>query len=410
MKNALVLVICSVLFTIFSTYPQLAQTETQRIYVLKLKANDAFQRSLISDTGAAIDFVAKDYVVVTAVLEEKNKLEKMGLILEDLSSKAMQTLGFPNQDSGYHDYSELTAALQQLHQEFPQITQLNSAGRSIEGREIWAFVVRGEQDPNKTLPQILFMGGHHAREHLSVETPLRLLKWLLLEYKKGNTRVVELINSREIHLIPAVNPDGLEYDISGTNYRMWRKNRKRNHDGSYGVDLNRNYGYGWGTGGSSKNPNSDTYMGTTPFSEPETQAIKNYVESLSRVKILLSYHTFSSLILYPWGHLYDKIPSEKDYNTFVRMAQKMAEWTGYTPQQSSELYIASGDTCDWAYGEKGIFAFTFELDPRDQWSGGGFYPGDEIIESVVTKNSQPFLYLIELADNPHRALDFGIGL
>lgn len=410
MKNTLIVVLSSLLlFMAFSTTPQVAQTETQRTYVLKLKAHDSFQRTIVANTGAAIEYVNPDYVIATAVLEERNQLQKMGLILEDLTDSTMQTMGFPSTDSNYHDYSELTEALRDLHQQFPQITELKSAGRSVEGREIWAFVVRGEQDMSKEVPQAIFMGGHHAREHLSVDTPLRLLQWLLSEYKNGNSQIVNLVNTREIHVIPAVNPDGLEYDISSTRYKSWRKNRGRNHDGSYGADLNRNYGYGWGTGGSSKNPNSDTYMGAAPFSEPETRAIKNYVESLENVKILLSYHTFSSLILFPWGHVYDKVPDQKDYQTFVKMAQKMAEWTGYTPEQSSDLYIASGDTCDWAYGEHGIFAFTFELDPRNQWGTGGFYPGDEIIDSVVNKNKEPFLYLLDLADNPHRALDFGIG-
>jgi carboxypeptidase T len=409
MKNSLIILLCSLIFATVSHYPQVAQTETQRTYVLKLKARDAFQRTMIANTGAAIDFVAKDYVVATTLLEEKKQLEKMGLILEDLSAQTFRDLGFPSQDSQYHDYSELTQALQDLNRQFPQITRLTSIGRSVEGREIWSLVVRGEQDPQKQVPQILFLGGHHAREHLSVETPLRLLQGLLSEYQKGNPEAVNLIQSREIHMIPAVNPDGLEYDVSGSSYKMWRKNRRRNADGTYGVDLNRNYGYGWGTGGSSKNPNSDTYMGTTPFSEVETQAMKRYVESLPRLKILLSYHTFSSLILYPWGHLNDPVPNQRDRSVFVTMAQKMAQWTGYTPEQASDLYIASGDTCDWAYGEKGIFAFTFELDPRDQWGGGGFYPGDDIIDSVVQKNMRPFLYLIDLADNPYRALDFGIG-
>jgi carboxypeptidase T len=410
LKNTLVVLISGFLFTLFSAAPQVAQTETQRAYILKLKAQDSFQRNLIANTGAAIDFVHSDYVVATAVLEEKNKLEKMGLIIEDLSSSSLNMLAFPSEDSKYHDYSELTQALQELHTKYPQITELKSAGRSFEGREIWAFVVRGEQDHNKEVPQAIFMGGHHAREHLSVDTPLRLLEWLLSEYQAGNSRIVELVNSREIHVIPAVNPDGLEFDISSTSYKLWRKNRTRNKDGSYGTDLNRNYSFGWGTGGSSKNPNSDTYMGTSPFSEPETLVIKNYVESLKSVKILLTFHTYSSLILYPWGHQNGKVANQKDYQTFVKMANKMAEWNGYTPEQASDLYIASGDTCDWAYGEHGIFAFTFELDPRDQWGGGGFYPGDEIIDSVVEKNKEPFLYLIDLADNPHRALNFGIGL
>ncbi len=409
MKKIAVITLSILVLALFSTAPQVAQTETQRTYVLKLKANDSFTRSMIANTGAAIDFVNPEYVVATALLEERNQLQKMGLIIEDLTDTTFESLAFPNEDAKYHDYSELTQALRDLNAQFPQITQLKSAGRSVEGREIWAFVIRGEQDSNKELPQAIFMGGHHAREHLSVDTPLRLVKWLLSEYQSGNPRVISLVNSREVHVIPAVNPDGLEYDISTGKYKMWRKNRRQNHDGTYGVDLNRNYGFGWGTGGSSKNPNSDTYMGTTPFSEPESQAIKNYVESLKQVKILLSYHTFSSLILYPWGHLNSDIPNKKDHQTFVKMAETMAEWTGYTPQQSADLYIASGDTCDWAYGQHGIFAFTFELDPKNSWGGGGFYPGDEIMDSVVEKNKEPFLYLIGLADNPHRVLDFGIG-
>lgn len=409
MKNTLLIILSSILFTAFSSMPLVAQTETQRTYILKLKAKDAFQRSMIANTGAAIEFIKPDYVVVSAVLEEKNRLEKMGLVLEDLSAETLNAMAFPNEDSKYHDYSEMTKALQDLNAKYPQITQLKSAGRSGEGRELWALVVRGEQDRNKEVPQAIFMGGHHAREHLSVETPLRLLTWMLSEYEKGNTRIIELINTREIHVIPAVNPDGLEYDISTNSYKMWRKNRSRNHDGSFGTDLNRNYGYGWGTGGSSKNPNSDTYMGTSPFSEPESKAIKNYVESLTKLKILLSYHTYSALILYPWGGKNQPVENLKDRQTFVKMADTMATWTGYTPQQSADLYVASGDTCDWAYGERGIFAFTFELDPRDSWGGGGFYPGDEIIDSVVEKNKEPFLYLINLADNPHRVLDFGIG-
>ncbi len=82
----------------------------------------------------------------------------------------------------------------------------------------------------------------------------------------------------------------------------------------------------------------------------------------------------------------------------------MAQWNHYTPQQASDLYIASGDTTDWAYGKHGIFAFTFELSPSDMMDGG-FYPGARILDRVFRDNLQPCLYLIDLADNPHRALD-----
>jgi carboxypeptidase T len=86
------------------------------------------------------------------------------------------------------------------------------------------------------------------------------------------------------------------------------------------------------------------------------------------------------------------------------MAKTMSKWNGYAPQASSELYIASGDTTDWAYAEHKIFAFTFELDPASMWNGG-FYPGQAIIPSVFAKNLQPCLYMIDAADNPYKVTE-----
>ena len=86
------------------------------------------------------------------------------------------------------------------------------------------------------------------------------------------------------------------------------------------------------------------------------------------------------------------------------MAQTMSKWNGYTPQKSSDLYIASGDTTDWSYGEHRIISFTFELDPKSMWSGG-FYPGQAKIPVIFKKNINPALYLINLADNPYRVLE-----
>jgi carboxypeptidase T len=267
------------------------------------------------------------------------------------------------------------------------------------------------------------MGGHHAREHVSVEIPLLWAQYLITEYRKGNQRVMNLVDSRDIHIIPAVNPDGLEYDVSGAKYKLWRKNRSHNNDGTFGVDLNRNYGYGWGTGGSSKNTSDDTYMGPSAFSEIETQAIKNYVDAHTNITILLSTHTFSKLILYPWGGTNDPINIVNDQQVHEKMAKKMATWNGYKPEQASDLYIASGDTTDWSYGVHKIISFTFELDPDSSAGsdlgsifGGkceklftpgcaGFYPGQATINPTFQKNIEPFLYLLDRADNPYRVLN-----
>jgi carboxypeptidase T len=338
------------------------------------------------------------------------------------SKTGFGTWDFPSSDSAFHNYTELTSELQKLATENPDLVQLSSIAKTTENRDVWALRITKNLALADQKPGVLFMGGHHAREHLSVEIPLLWAQYLISEYRKGNQRVISLVDSRDIHIIPAVNPDGLDYDISGAKYKLWRKNRTKNGDGTYGVDLNRNYGFGWGTGGSSKNTSDDTYMGPKAFSEIETQAIKNYVETQTNVTILLSIHTFSKLILYPWGGSNDPINVINDRQVHEKMAKKMATWNGYKPQQASDLYIASGDTTDWSYGVHKIISFTFELDP-DQNAGSslggmiggkceglfapgcaGFYPGQAQINPTFQKNIEPFLYLLDRADNPYRTL------
>ena len=279
--------------------------------------------------------------------------------------------------------------------------RVDSIGKSVEGREI--FRMRIGTDSLDQKPGVVFMGGHHAREHVSIEMPLLLAKHLLENYAT-DTEIRRLVDGRDIHIIPMVNPDGAEYDINDGNYKWWRKNRTTNANRTYGVDLNRNYGFNWGQGGASADPDSETFRGPAAFSEPETQAIKAFVDGQANLTTLLTFHTFSELILYPWGYTYDGIENARDRQVFEKMAQTMAQWNGYTPQQSSDLYITSGDTTDWAYGTHGIFAFTFELDPTSMWDGG-FYPGQDKIPVVFQKNLKPALYLIEHAGNPYEVLD-----
>lgn len=391
---------------LFIPHHQANTLDTNR-YWIKVKAKDKFERSVVADTGASIEHIADDYVIAHGSPEELAQLEDLGWV--EVSFALQDTMDFPQEDGAYHNYDELKVALENLQAKFPGLVHMGSIGKSLEGRDILSLRITKDISQAPTKPGIFIMGGHHAREHLSVELPLRFSQWLMDEYEKSNPRIVSLVDSRDIHIVPAINPDGLEHDIAGGRYKMWRKNRRQNSNGSYGVDLNRNYAYQWGTGGSSKSPSSDTYMGPSPFSEPETQAVKSYVESNENITILLSVHTFSKLILYPWGHSYDSIANSRDKAVHETMAKKMAEWNGYRPQQSSDLYIASGDTTDWSYGEHGIISFTFELDPAGGgWGGGGFYPGAKIIPEVVRKNTEPLLYLIDHADNPYKSIDVPI--
>lgn len=376
--------------------------ETQ--YWMKVKAENKFERSLVTDTGASIEVVREDFVVAIGNEEEKAALEDLGIM--DVSFPLTEANDFPAKDAAFHNYDEMTTKLRTLVAAHSQISTMTSIGKTHEGHDIWAIRVSGQLAVADQLPAAIFMGGHHAREHLSIELPIYYVEYLLTEYAKGNPRIQRLVNGRDIHIIPMVNPDGAEYDISTGSYKTWRKNRTRNSNGTFGVDLNRNYGFGWGGGGASTSPSSDTFRGTSAFSEIETQSVKNYVEAHTNITTLLSFHTFSQLILYPWGHVYESISNARDLQVHKTMAVKMATWNGYEPQQSSELYIASGDTTDWSYGEHKIISFTFELDPGNSgWGSGGFYPGAAIIPEVQRKNLEPILYLIEYADNPYRVID-----
>lgn len=374
---------------------------------LKVRAKNKFERSKIADMGVSIEFVSDDYVIAIGQRAHRDALAKKGLLIAGLDSW-MVDFDFPAKDSNFHNYDEMSRELTDLVTRFPTLTKLDSIGRSSEGHDIWHLRLSKDVSTDTAQadarPGVIFMGGHHAREHLSIEIPLLFARHLLEAYVKGDPEITKLIDSRDIHIIPMVNPDGAEYDIADGRYKSWRKNRSQNGDGTRGVDLNRNYGYGWGTGGSSQDPSSEVYMGPAPFSEPEARAIRDFVEKQTNATTLLSFHTFSELILYPWGHVYDPIADGRDRAVFETMAKTMAKWNGYTPEQSSELYIASGDTTDWAYGEHKIFAFTFELDPSSIWDGG-FYPGQAAIPVVFNKNLRPCLYLIEHADNPYRVLE-----
>jgi carboxypeptidase T len=371
-----------------------------------IRAKDKTVRTALVNGGFSIENVVEDMSYGYAPESIIDSLAQQGFeVVSHFPVTEFKATDFPDKDSLFHNYAEMNEEMAKIAQEFPGLVSLISMGRSLEGREMQGLRINAHAkglEPS-SLPGIIFMGGHHAREHISVEVPLKLARYLASGFETSDT-IRNLVQNRDIYIFPSINPDGSEFDIADGRYKSWRKNRQANSGSSCaGVDLNRNYGYHWGTGGSSTNPCSEVYMGAGAFSEPETQNVKTFVESRPNLKVLLTFHTFSELILYPWGYTYDDVTNPAHLSAFRTMAQTMAGWNGYTPQPSSDLYITSGDTVDWAYGTLGIFAFTFELSPRDMWGGGGFYPGQSAIEPTFQANIKPALYLIDLADDPLRA-------
>ena len=223
-------------------------------------------------------------------------------------------------DAGvYHTYGEVKAEIDALVAARPDLISTESIGETIEGRPIHAVRISGTSEPR---PTFLICGLHHAREWISVEVPMGLIH-LLVESYDSDPQIKELVDSREVWVVPVLNPDGLEY--SQTEYKMWRKNRRPHENGAYGVDLNRNWAYMWGNAGASTNPRSDTYRGEGPFSEPELQALRD-LALRERPVAALSFHSYSELVLWPWGYGYDTPPDEE---VLARHGRAMAALNGY---------------------------------------------------------------------------------
>lgn len=360
-------------------------------------------RTAIVQTGAAIDEIGANYVIVRATPQEASAIARLGYPIQPLVSP----MDFPPADAAYHNYAEMTADIQAVVAAHPGIVSQFSVGQSYEGREMWAAKISDNVATDEDEPEVLFMGQHHAREHITVEMTLYVLHMLADNYG-SDQQITDLVNSREIYIIFTTNPDGSEYDIATGSYRSWRKNRQPNSGSSYiGTDLNRNYGYKWGCcGGSSGLPSSDTYRGAFAFSAPETQRIRDFIDSRvvggqQQIKTSITFHSYARLVLWPYGYTYTDVPSDMtqdDHGVFVAMGQAMAATNGYTAQQASDLYITDGTTDDWAYGVHKIFMYTFEM------GSNTFYPPGSEIAALTSVNDAAVRYLLDKSDCPYKVI------
>jgi hypothetical protein len=375
----------------------------------------AQQRSDVARTGAAIDEVAAASVVVTASDAEVTEIKKLGYTVtampRALSPSLPKPQDFPPADSGYHNYAELTAVVNQVVADHPSLARKISYGSSYEGRDLMAIKISDNVGTDENEPEVLFTHHQHAREHLTVEMAIYLLN-LLTDNYASDPRIANVVNSREIWILPDLNPDGGEYDIATGSYRSWRKNRQPNSGStSVGTDLNRNWAYNWGCcGGSSGSASSDTYRGNAAESATEVRAAANFVRSrvvggVQQIKSHIDWHTYGELILWPYGYTFnDTGPglTQDDRDAHAALGQNMASTNNYTPQQASDLYITDGSIDDWMWGTYKIFSYTFEMYPVS--SSPGFYPPDEQIGPQTTRNREAVLRFLEYSDCVYRII------
>ncbi|WP_165985878.1 M14 family metallopeptidase [Streptomyces sp. YIM 98790] len=389
--------------------------EDTRTYEVRGVSSAAQRSALALQGGVAIDAVHDHSVTITADRATVRRLERLGYLLEELPAgnpAAADGAAALSTPSAYHSYSQTMAAVNSLVSRYPDLMSSRVIGTSYEGRSIVAVKISDNVRTDENEPEILFTHNMHAREHLTTEMALYLLNEFATQYGR-DARLTQLLNTREVWVIPSVNPDGKVYDQDSGVFRNWRKNRQPNSGSRYiGTDINRNFAYHWGCcGGSSGSTSSATYRGSGPESAPETRVVTNFVRGRvvggrQQIRAHIDFHSYSELILWPYGYTYNDTAPGLDAdarNAYATVGRQMAASNGYRPQQSSDLYVTDGSINDWMWGSQGIWSYTFEMYPRSS-SGGGFYPPGSVIDRETARNREAVLILMDHADCMYDAI------
>ena len=336
------------------------------------------------------------------------KTELVNRSLEQLPGQTAGIPGFPC----YRTVEETNHDLSSLAGLYPELARWIDIGDSWEkttpggqpGYDLNALILTNQFIPGPK-PVFFLMAETHARELVTAETATRLAEHLVMQYGL-DPKITSLLDYYEIHIVPLTNPDGRKKAEAGL---YWRKNTD-NNDGcgnpsAWGTDLNRNSTFKWG--GDSNFACNETYQGPAPGSEPETQAIQNYLLSIfpdqrgpadsdpapaTTTGTMVTLHSYGRLVLWPWGWTGAASPNNSQLATLGR---KLAYFNNYAPDQSYTLYRTTGTSDDFAYGELGVAAFTYEM-------GTYFFQDCANFESsIYPTNRESLLYAIQSARRPY---------
>lgn len=292
---------------------------------------------------------------------------------------------------GYYSLDEINSYLESLPAE-SNSAKLVSIGNSYLGKSIPALVLE-----NTGAPKIMIVGTHHARELISTTQVLFLISRFL---ENDDPRIGEIRKNTEIWFIPVLNIDGYSYicDKYEATHRISsiRKNRKDtdcSNEVSIGVDLNRNYDDHWGILTDSENsPCREAYIGLSPFSEPETQAIRDLLTK--NFTVGLSYHSYGDLYIHPYSYE-DKFNSDLlrpgDYENYLRLKERICFTCEMGNAHQLVQYSVSGNFIDYSYSQ-GVFSLVVEM-------GHAFAPPANLIQSILDEHLEPALFLMELASS-----------
>ncbi len=348
------------------------------LYLYEIKGLSPDQALIVSQAGFDIAAVFPNrtahIILSEQQLKKLNNMGYYGTILRDLS-KDLQGI-----DPAYTDYDEMYVQIKLLESTYPNLVKVYDLGDSwtkangYGGRQsyyidhdMWAVKVSNDVSKEQDKPAFLINALHHAREPMSLECLMYALIQMLEGYAT-NQEYKTWIDSYELWFVPIVNPDGytLVFNNINANQRNWRKDFRDNNNngvldigsnanGPDGVDLNRNYSKAWESG--DRNANSATYRGPSPFSEPEVQVIRD-LSLLIKPVISLNLHSYSELVLWPWGWTRN---ITKEDAILKKFGTDAANAMSYTPEQACDLYFSYGTAEDWQYADLRTFAYCIEI-------------------------------------------------
>ncbi|GAB3691865.1 hypothetical protein GCM10027592_10220 [Spirosoma flavus] len=385
--------------------------ENKSVFTAEVSDNDV---ALFKKNGLKVTYLIRDleknYRKINAAIDKEAARTSRNARAEAVTTPANFSLG---SFGGYYSFAELPAILDRMRALYPNLITIKSTiGSSVEGRPLYMVKISDNPDVDENEPELLLNALHHAREPISI-SQLVFFMWYVLENYNTDKEIRTLLNSSEIYIVPCLNPDGYVYNQS-TNPNgggMWRKNRRANSGGTFGVDLNRNYSYNYARDntGSSPTSSSDTYRGTAAFSEPETAALRNLAAQHQFVAAF-NYHSYSNACIYPFESLNPN--SNAELATFRSAATYLTAENGFKIGNAYETvgYTANGTAPDWEFGEQVAKSKIYGFTPEIGTSSDGFWPASSRIVPLCNSMIEMNRKMLRIATYYARATPSGSSI
>ena len=262
----------------------------------------------------------------------------------------------------YTSYDECVDFFKAAQKSHPELFKVETIGTTWEGREIIAVNITKNVQTHSQKPALFFTGTIHAREWIGIELSLSFAKYIL-EHIEYDPQLISLLDKSTLYMVPCANPDGFEY--SRNHFSFWRKNRRKNADGSFGVDLNRNFSVGFTP---NKTTTSNVYSGPSAFSEPETAALRDFVEAHENITIALDYHSQGNVIFPAHNFIHEDAEDAIDLNILAsNMAEEVRKESGReygVHMGKPPVHLISGSGREFYYS-KGALSLVVEVGTRN---------------------------------------------